>query len=264
MLGVALLVAAWFAATTPFSAPDEASHYLRALNGAGVAAIIYSRVAGLSATFQISPLVYGLHQGVTMLPVVLKEAVGLFASGTIWLPPWAYWIWWLAVVALVAAAAWLGDRRDRVLVCTVTILTLAFPILFYAWIDRFTGFALQGREVLPVLLLIPLVAGEVINRRRAVIADRRPAQFALGGAIALMAVLHRYAWWDDARSAAGAPHATWFDAHATWTPPWGWLPWVAAAALGTVALLLFASAEGFADLRLRTARATPHRDRVAA
>lgn len=232
--------------------------------GAGLAAIIYSHVAGLSATFRISPLVYGLHQGAIVFVPVLKGVVGIFGGLTIFLPLWAYWTWWLIVLALVATAMWLGDRRDRVLVSTVTILALAFPIVFYAWVERFTGYWLQGREVLPILLLIPLVAGEVINRRRAVIADRRPAQLVLGSAMFLMAAFQGYAWWQDARSVAGAPHTTRFYAYATWTPPGGWLPWVAAAVLGTVALLLFATTEGLAGVRLQTARGTPRRDRVAA
>ncbi len=56
--------------------------------------------------------------------------------------------------------------------CRPHVLALAFPVLFYAWVDRFTGFGLQGREVLPALMLIPLVAGEIISRHRAVIAHR--------------------------------------------------------------------------------------------
>ena len=69
------------------------------------------------------------------------------------------------MLSLLIAAISLGDLRERRLVVTVcALLGLAFPVLFYAWVDRFTGFGLQGREVLPVLMLIPLVAGEVVNR----------------------------------------------------------------------------------------------------
>jgi hypothetical protein len=136
-----------------------------------------------------------------------------------------------------------GDRRDRLVVSTITILALAFPILFYAWIDRFTGFALEGREILPVLQLIPLAAGEVVYRRRSAIIDRRPARPALVGAIALMAAFQGYGWWDDVSFVSGA----------AWKPPLGWVPWGVLASLGTLALLLFASIVGFSGFRLQLA-----------
>ena len=48
------------------------------------------------------------------------------------------------MLGLVAAALWLGDRRERLVVAGVTIFAVAFPILFEAWVDRWTGFWLQG------------------------------------------------------------------------------------------------------------------------
>jgi hypothetical protein len=215
-----------------------------ALLAAGLVALIYSRIAGFAPTLRISPLGHGLHEGIVQLPSVLEGAVGIFGSLTIFLPLAAYWLWWLLVLALVAAAIWLGDRRERAVTVAVTLLALMFPILFYAWIGRFTGFPLQGREVLPPLMLIPLVAGEVVSRNSSRIDDRQTARAVLGVAIALVAVFQAYAWWFDARVVAGAPGTIRFYAHATWSPPMGWLPWIAAAGLGTAALLGFAAAEG--------------------
>jgi len=102
---------------------------------------------------------------------------------------------------------------------------------------------LQGREVLPVIALIPLVAGEIVYRHRASWPQRPAASLLLGGTIAVIALLQGYAWWYSARVAAGQPRAILFYAHAVWSPPLGWLPWVALAALGTVALLGFAATE---------------------
>jgi hypothetical protein len=224
------------------------AHQLRVsaltLLGAGAVALIYARLAGFSGTVHISPIRYGLQQGLDQLPSVLQDAVGTFASLTVSLPLAAHWIWWLLVLALLAGAIWHGDRRDRWLLSGVAVLALAFPVLFYAWIDRFTGFpGLQGREVLPPLLLIPLVAGEVLYRRRPAFTQRRSGQLALGGAIAAIAVFQAYAWWFNAKAAAGAPGTIRFYAHAAWNPPLGWLPWIAVAGLGTVALLSFAGSE---------------------
>jgi Predicted membrane protein (DUF2142) len=207
------------------------------LVAAGVLWLIYSRAAGLGAAHVgISPVWRSLHQGIDQLPHVLRDAVGTFGLLTVHLPLVADSIWWGAVVCLVAAALWLGGRRDRWITATVTLLALAFPVFFYAWFDRFTGFDVQGREVLPLLTLIPLVAGEVVHRRRAAIASRRAARLTLGGAAVGVGAFQAYAWWFNARAMAGAPHTIGFFDHAAWTPPGTWTPWVVIAGLGAVAL----------------------------
>jgi Predicted membrane protein (DUF2142) len=227
-----------------------------ALVAAGVVALIYTRIAGFAATFRISPIGHGLHEGLLQLSPVLRGAVGIFGALTVFLPLAANWIWWLVVLGLVAAAIWLGNRRERMVIGGVVVVALAFPVLFYAWIDRFTGFGLQAREVLPPLMLIPLVTGEVVNRHRFQVAQRRWAQPALGGAIALIAAFQAYAWWYDARIVAGAPSTIRFYAYAKWTPPGGWLPWIGFAVFGTAAMLVFASTEwlrGFTPHAVRSA-----------
>jgi Predicted membrane protein (DUF2142) len=235
------------------------------LVGAAVVALAYSHIAGLGATtLRISPLAQGIHQGIDQLPPVLQGAVGIFASLTIFLPLAAYWIWWLVVLGLGGMALYLGDRRTKIVWLLVAIVALVFPVLFVAWIDRFTGFGLQGREVLPALLLIPMAAGEVVSLHSSQFGGRRVARVGLGSVIALIAVFQGYAWWYDARSAAGAPHTIRFYAHATWSPPMGWFPWIMSAALGTVALLIFASSEGLAGIMPAVWPVTARRKRVAA
>jgi hypothetical protein len=119
----------------------------------------------------------------------------------------------------------------------VALLALGFPVVFYAWVDRFTGFEVQGREVLPLLMLIPLVAGEVVHRRRMAIASSRAARVTLGCAVVGVGAFQAYAWWFNARAMAGTPHAIRFYAHAVWSPPGTWTPWIVIAALGAVALV---------------------------
>jgi Predicted membrane protein (DUF2142) len=213
------------------------------LLAASVVSLVYSRIAGFAEHFGISPIRQSLHAGLDQLGPVLKGAVGNFGSLTVPLPLAAYLIWWLLVVVLIVAAALLGTRRDRVILGAVVVLVLAFPVLFWAWIDRYSGFGLQGREVLPPLMLIPLVAGELVYRNRRTVADQRPARLAFGGFVAVIAVFQAYAWWISARAAAGTPGTLRFYAHAKWIPPLGWAPWIAAAGVGTVALLAFAAGE---------------------
>ena len=94
---------------------------------------------------------------------VLRDSVGTFGSLTRHLPSAAYWLWWLFVTAIIIGAMWLASRRERSLLASVVIVALAFPVLFYAWVYRFTGFGLQGRYALPVTILIPLLAGKIIR-----------------------------------------------------------------------------------------------------
>jgi Predicted membrane protein (DUF2142) len=213
------------------------------LLGAALLAVVYSRLAGFSGTFEVSPLWLGLREGAHQLWLVLQGAVGNFASLTLPMPLGADWLWWILVIALLAGSLWLGSPRERLVVGSSAVLAFGFPVLFYAWVDRHTGFGLQGREVLPALMLIPLVAGEVIFRHHSAMAHARSTHVVLGGAIALVALFQGYAWWLSARVAAGAPHTIRFYAHATWRPPSGWAPWIAAAVVGTLTMLAFAVSE---------------------
>ncbi len=207
------------------------------LVAAAVLWLIYSRAAGLGAAHVgISPVWGSLQGGIHQLPNALRDAVGTFGLLTVHLPLAADVVWWVAVVGLVVAALWLGGRRDRWITTTVTLVTLAFPVFFYAWFDRFTGFGVQGREVLPVLTLIPLVAGEVVHRRGAAVASRRAARLTLGGAFVGIGAFQAYAWWFNARAMAGARHTIRFFDHAVWSPPGTWTPWILIAGLGAVAL----------------------------
>jgi hypothetical protein len=215
---------------------------------AGLISLIYSRIAGFHPTVGISPILSSLHQGIEQLPYILRDAVGDFGSLTVLLPLGADFVWWLLVLGLTAAAIWMGDGPNRLVMVATVLVALAFPVLFYAWVDRFTGFGLQGREVLPVLLLIPLVAGELVYRRTASVAHRQSAQLALGISMAVAAGFQAYAWWYNGRTVTTSSG---FYAHATWTPALGWLPWAVLAALGTASLFAFAVSEGVETVRLR-------------
>jgi hypothetical protein len=211
-----------------------------ALVAAAVVTEIYTKIAGFSGQIGFTPIRSSLRGGLSQLGPVLQDAVGHFGALTVLPPRPVLWVWWLLVVALIIGAMAVGGRRVRIGMPILVVLALAFPVLFWAWIDRYSGFGLQGREVLPALLIIPLVAGELISRRQVVFTSHRSAHLLLGAVVALIAVLQAYAWWYSARAAAG-PHRLRFYLHSTYVPPGGWWPWIAGAAAGTVALLAFAA-----------------------
>ena len=208
-----------------------------------VLAFAYTRIAGFDSRFAITPVTSSLHGGLSQLGLVLKDGVGDFASQTVRLPLGVDLAWWLLVAGMIACALALGDRRERIAVAATTTIAIAFPVLFWAWIDRYSGFGLQGREVLPILMAVPLVAGEVIFRHRGALEGRRIPQIALASGLGLIATIQAYAWWLSAGAAAGTPGTIRFYAHATWIPPGGWTPWLTGAVAGTLALLAFALSE---------------------
>jgi hypothetical protein len=214
---------------------------------------VYGHVSGASHShLGFTPVIHSLRTGVHELGLALRDAVGNFGSLTLQLPLAARLIWWLLVLALVAAALWLGRARDRALMVLVVALALAFPVLSYAWVYRYSGFALQGRQVLPILMLIPLAAGEIVHRR----LDTRatPALgWALLGGIAAAAVLQAYAWGYDASVTTGGPGNPPFYSTTTYSPPLGWAFWIVVVALGIAAMLGFVAVEALRGFRPRTA-----------
>ncbi len=203
--------------------------------------LVYGVASGVAhSTFGISPIRQSLHEGLAQLVPMLGNSVGTFGSLTVPLPFGAYRTWWLLVSAIICGAMWVGSRRERLLLAAVVALVLAFPVLFFAWVYRFTGFAMQGRYVLPVMVLIPLLAGEIIHRRLQTRPTHRLRELLPAGAAVLVAGFQAYAWWFNASAVAGVPNTIPFYAHAVWSPPLGWWPWIASAAVGTSALLAFA------------------------
>lgn len=203
-----------------------------------IAFVVYGAATNASsAPVSFTPFVHNLRDGLSQLGPALSDSIGNFGAQTIQLPNAALWIWWLLVAAIIAGAIWLGSHRDRLFVAIGLVLALALPVLFQAWVHRGTGFGLQGRYVMPVLALIPLLAGEVIRRRWDKVSGRPYVNLVPAGVLALVAIFQGYAWWFDARAVAGAPGTLRFYAHATWKPPLGWLTWITIAALGVVALL---------------------------
>jgi hypothetical protein len=90
--------------------------------------------------------------------------------------------------------------------------------------------------VLPVLVAIPLLAGEALYRCRDRVAAGRLALLAVAIPLAV-ALMQVAAWYVNARRyAVGGSGLGWFLGRAVWTPPAGWWTWLAAAVLAGVFL----------------------------
>ena len=119
-------------------------------------------------------------------------------------------------------------------VAFVGVLPIAFWLVQY----RHTGFDLQGRQLLPLVVAVPLIAGEVIWRRREALGPRVGVRLFALAAVAT-AVVQLVAWWTYARrSAVGTSGSLFFLDAAKWSPPGGWPLWVALAAAGAASVAL--------------------------
>ena len=214
--------------------------------------MIYGLSTGIiHGAFGMTPFWASFHAGLVQLHNALYGAVGVFGALIVGLPSGTYWVWWLMVLALALGGLVVGHRRDRILLVAVIVCALLFPVLFYAWVFRHSGFGLQARYVMPVLALIPLLGGELLFRSR----SRLPAavrRYFPGLVIAIVAGFQLFAWWINARDWAGEPNAIWFPSNPQWVPPLGWLVWTAAAIVGAALLLALAISDA---ARVRVARA---------
>ena len=155
--------------------------------------------------------------------------------------------WFALVLGLWGSAYAASERRERRVLGLVLAGSLLGPVVFYGLLIRPTGFGLQGRHVLPFLAIVPLLAGEALNRRR----GRLLASWLrlLAGIVPpVVAMIQAGAWYANARRyAVGSSHRATLLGHAAWAPPAGWLPWLAAVLLGGLCL-------GALALRLPTDR----------
>jgi hypothetical protein len=174
------------------------------------------------------------------LPLLGRQAVGVFGAALdVPLPEVIYLTWAALLLGLVGAAIRLGGRRERlVLVATAGAVVLSVFVLAIA--VRPTGFPAQARHLLPLALMLPLGAGEVLRRHAAKVSERA-ARGALLGAVAVAVPVHLTAWYVNARAWSGDPSEPGFLlSDVAYSPPLSWLVWCAAL-LGAAAAAVAAA-----------------------
>lgn len=168
-----------------------------------------------------------LAQTLHDLDDIALQAIGNFGVLDTPVPGWLSVVWGLAAVGLCGLAAVRGSWRERAGLAASAAVALGLTIAVSVLQLR-TGFGAQGRHVLPVLVLVPLWAGEVLRRRPEGLGWLAPA------AGALWVAGQGVAWLANARrGAVGTDGSWWFFGAAEWSPPGGWWIWAALAALGT-------------------------------
>ena len=180
-------------------------------------------------------LVAGAHEWWRALP----ELVGKFGYIDVDLPL-VLPILWFALAFGMIVAAWRARGLQRVVLIVAVVGDLTAPVAFYAVWTRPTGYGIQGRQLLPLLVMLPLLAGETCYRNRERMS--RPLMRFLLFAVPIgVAVVHVGAWYVNAkRFAVGSTGSAWFLSGASWSPPGGWVLWTVTVCLAGASLLSLA------------------------
>lgn len=234
----ALLLGGWIALAGP-RAVVAAARGRRAAIVAGGAILpalagnlAWEGAYGASPTVSVRAARVAVTTGIEQIGSAADDVVGQFGYLEWRLPIALLVLGGATFAALFIAGFAAAGRRERIALAGALEGALLVPLALWVVSLRHTGFGLQGRHVLPVLVALPLLCGEVLVRRRARLTAgvRAALVFGIAGAVA---VVHLGAWWYNARRAAtGTDGPLFFLGEAEWSPPLGWVPWLLLAIAG--------------------------------
>lgn len=217
------------------SAPVQAGASALVVALAAVVNRVWEAAHGPKPKLGLSPLGDSLAEIHRQARGAIESAIGWFGSLEVKPPSIAYFLWAALVLGLLLLAVRVGTRRERLSLLLATGAGIAIPALLVAGFMRHTGFPLQGRHVLPLCAVVPLIAGEVVLRHGAILS--RVSRRLVAAAFPVAALVQATCFYAAARFAAvGRDGPWWFLGDAHWSPPAGWPLWLGTVALGSLAV----------------------------
>ncbi|MDQ6884652.1 MAG: DUF2142 domain-containing protein [Candidatus Dormibacteraeota bacterium] len=205
----------------------------------------------------VAEIVYYLPRAVALLPLDLKQGIGIFGWLDTWMPAGAYFLWTATLVALLVVAVAVATRRQRLILGLLVLMTVGVALVVGAVIIMpIGGSALQARYFLAFAVTVPLYAGEVLAVNAHRLRRVKPAHL-MGAATAVAAVLQGIALVINLAGFSGdlPDYARVFSPAGRWSPPLGSGIWLGVGLAGC-ALLLAAGATAFRKPRGAGAIAT--------
>ncbi len=173
------------------------------------------------------------------IPGVLREDVGVFGWADVRMPAIAYGAWALLAAGLLALAFRLGGSRERLVLAAVIAGCVLGTVGLAAAIIHQTNFPMYGRYALPLWVIVPIGAGEVVLAHR----DRLEpvlARAVVGTTVVVAGIVHFVGFWANARRYAVSDHGpVFFLGRSQWSPAGGWKVWVLLVAVGVVSLMAY-------------------------
>ena len=193
----------------------------------------------------LAELVYFLPRAIALLPLDLKQAIGIFGWLDSWMPGGAYFLWMAALAALLLGALLIGSRRQRLVLGSLVAANLGVALAIGAAIIMPIGSPLQARYFLAFALTIPLYAGEVLALNAGRLRPTTSARLA-GALLALAATTQAIALVTNTVHLGGSlpDYARVFTPVGRWAPPLGSTFWVGVGLLGCM-MLIAAGAAAF-------------------
>lgn len=182
-----------------------------------------------------------LHAYFDQLYHYVASGVGEFGWLDTPLPGVAIGTWVVLATGVIALAAIAASRPDRWTLVLVLGAIAVIAYITHATVFYPIGAGLQGRHLLPVFSILPILAGVNVvelfasSRRNDVIRRLFLATGTVMGGLQLLAVLV-----NARRYAVGSAGPVFFFDDAAWSPRLGWAPWclMALAASGALTVVI--------------------------
>jgi Predicted membrane protein (DUF2142) len=198
-------------------------------------------------SWHLADLADALGPSLTNLPEVMREQVGMFAA-FFPAPAYLYVPCGVLVAGLLLLALLVADGRRRWGLALVSVAAVVLTICLSV-LHRTTGFdQFSGRYILPVFVLVPLGAAEVLRARRDRLSLVPLSSVVIGFAVA-GGLLQGAAWWAAARRSAVGTDGPLLFSSSDFEPPGGWVPWMLVVVLAVLAYV----AAGVSGARARGA-----------
>lgn len=173
---------------------------------------------------------------------LVRSGIGVFGWLDTELPQFAVATWVAAIVVLCGTAILIGRAADVWTLLALVVACFVTAILVYSVVFYPVQAGLQGRHMLPLFMVLPLLSGVVVVERLhdSSLRYALPRLYAITGGV--VGIIQLIALYDNARRyAVGTSGRLWFLGHARWRPPLGWPLWLVIAAVGATSLALFAA-----------------------
>jgi len=162
-----------------------------------------------------APLERAAVFSVSKLDVEFHEMVGVFGWLDTWAPGLVYFIWFGAVGALLLMAWAVGDRRERLALAAIVVVSVVMPVASELGSYRESSFAWQGRYILAFTAGLAVLSGFVL-------AGRIPAgttQRACRALVVAVGVAQVVAFVGNLNRYVHGVQGFWFIDEAAWQPP---------------------------------------------
>ena len=180
-----------------------------------------------------------------LVPQYFADFVGRFGSSDTPLPQPLVEPWIACVIVVVGVAIAVGTRRERAGMVAMLVFSVIGVVGYAAAFDSLTGGGLpfaQARHILPLVLMVPLFAGEIISRRADRLGGFKPKRLFVSCAVVAAVVNVGAIYYDARRYAVGNKGSLlYFLPNASaWAPKGQWIPVLLAALIGGILIVLAA------------------------